>query len=546
MKLYISYYGNYVSIVEGVYNAKKDKYNIKNVTFLSEEDVKLDGNDRYGLLREALRLNKSKVKNVVFSLNTRDVIIKPNNVQKVSPKDLDGIMNNEMYEMMSLDYDEYTFSYEVLNEKEVDGEEILDVVVAAISNDELDIILSVFKEFKLNIERIDTMTTSYSRLLKKVEYEDMMVINTGRYGSFVNIYENDSLFIYDNIPVRINDNSNYAVALALVDEVKGLTNFYSSRHFGKTLDNILLVGESNNNQYVKESFDESFNGKVIVGIENLFDIEEDLQGDIQGFEISKACDVIGSMCEPKDKKGYKNINLLPMHLRDKQRKNELLKNGLVVVPVVVGVLALPYIGFGVLNSSVEKQTQLAQGRLDEILIEFQGIQDIDAQISKAKDEIGIYDMLNSKYVKWGDVLASIDKNIPYRADLTNIDVYYDSSIDESESSENTESQNQTNENSDESSNNNEDSSNNEENNNGENTESTDEETETAIYDQIPNVIEIQGIAITPEKIGQFVYSLNKLTYFKSVELKSSAEDEENGGYTFHIVLVLREGVVSGE
>ena len=34
MKLYISYYGNYVSIVEGKYNYKKDKYVIKNLQFI--------------------------------------------------------------------------------------------------------------------------------------------------------------------------------------------------------------------------------------------------------------------------------------------------------------------------------------------------------------------------------------------------------------------------------------------------------------------------------------------------------------------------------
>ena len=69
MKLYIAYYESYVSIIEGKYNRKKDKFNIKNCTFLSAEDVNIDLNDKYSLLKEALKINKSKVKDVVLLLH---------------------------------------------------------------------------------------------------------------------------------------------------------------------------------------------------------------------------------------------------------------------------------------------------------------------------------------------------------------------------------------------------------------------------------------------------------------------------------------------
>ena len=54
MKLYISYYGNCLSMVEGRYNSKKDKYTIKNYMFLSDKEVDIDYNDKYSLLKEAL------------------------------------------------------------------------------------------------------------------------------------------------------------------------------------------------------------------------------------------------------------------------------------------------------------------------------------------------------------------------------------------------------------------------------------------------------------------------------------------------------------
>ena len=228
MGIYISYYGNYVSIVEGTYNNKKLKYNIKSIKSISTEDVELNNNDKYALLREALGVIDSKNKNIVLSLNTRDVIIKSNQMPKMQPKDLDGVMNNEMYEMMSLHDEQYTFSYEVTNETQQDGKQEIDVIMAAISNNEIEIIMNIFKEYKLNLTRIDTISTAYARLLNHLEYEDIMAIDVGSYGSIVNIYKNDSLFIHDNIPVKINKNSNKMVAIALAEEVRGLTNFYAS------------------------------------------------------------------------------------------------------------------------------------------------------------------------------------------------------------------------------------------------------------------------------------------------------------------------------
>jgi type IV pilus assembly protein PilM len=354
------------------------------------------------------------------------------------------------------------------------------------------------------------------------------MLNVGSYGSSVNIYKEDSLFIHDNIPVRINEQANYSVALALVDEIKGLMNFYSSRNFGKNVDTIVLVGESNKNNYIMESFNETFNSNIVVGIEELFDIEEDVQGDLQSHEISKACDILGSMCIPNDKKGYAYMNLLPLSLRNKQKKSDLLKQGIIVVPIALGILAAPYLIFGAMDMKVKYDTNLAQSKLDEITIQYKDIEDIDDKIKRSKDEVAIYDMLSSKSVRWGNILTSIDKSIPYKADLTSIDAYYENETVDVKPDENKEEKQE------------------QKNTNEKNTESDKEESETPIYEQIPNIIEIEGIANNPDKVGQFTRSLSKMNYFESVKLKDSSEDEENGGYTFNIVLVLREGAVSGE
>lgn len=509
MKLYISYYGNYVSIVEGMYNHKKYKYILKNVQFISSEDVEIDYEDKYSFLKQALKLIKFKSKNVVLCLNTRDVIIKQNSVAKVNQKDLDGLMKNEIYEMMSLDNAKYTFSYEVT--KENSEENTLDVITAAILNDELDIILNIFKENKLNLECIDTISTSYNRLLKNVIYENIMMLNIGIYGSLVNIYINDSLFIHDNIPVKITNQTNYAVCLELIEELRGLMTFYSSRNYGNSIDKIVLVGEQNNNREVIEAFKEKIDIEILQGIECLpgieclFDIEKHVKGNLKNYEISKISDALGSMLISKDKKKYNTMNLLPYSIIKNQRKKEFVKGVLNTLVISSIILSIPYFTLKVLNYDINKIIELEQNNLNKINDEYKGIEDIEKRIENLEEEISIYYNLENKSTNWEKVLTEIERNIPYTVDLTNIEIYYQ-----------------------------EDESNSE------------EENETPIYEQIPNTIVIDGIANNSSRIGQFVYSLTKTSYFEAVELKNSILNEEIGGYNFNIVAVLKEGAVLNE
>ncbi|MGL5695037.1 MAG: PilN domain-containing protein, partial [Peptostreptococcaceae bacterium] len=269
---------------------------------------------------------------------------------------------------------------------------------------------------------------------------------------------------------------------------------------------------------------DNFNTSIVKGIENLFDINEDIQGDLQEEELSKVCDILGSMSIVKDKKSYSHMNLLPTKQRSKQRKKDTVKQYVLAAPIALGIISAPYFIFGAMNMNVQHETNLAQARLDEIILEHKGIEDINSRIEKAEEEINIYDMLSSKDITWNKMLTDIDKNIPYRVDLTNLSVIYEEPVlPEGETNE-------------------------ESNNDSQGTENQGEgeQTETPIYEKIPNTITIEGISKSPDYVGQFVYNLNKLSYFESVSLKSSIEDKEKGVQNFNIVLALKEGAISNE
>ncbi len=528
-KLYISYYGNFVSIVEGEYNKKKQKYNIKNTYFLAQAELEdIDYSDRYQVLKEALNRLEHKSEDVVLCLNTRDVIVKSNSIPQIAPKELSQMMDMEIDEIMSLERDDYVFSYEVSREFEESGTNYLDLILAGIRKEEVEKIIDIFKEYKLNLNSIDTLPTSYLRILKQVDYEDMMIINLGEYGSIVDIYKQNSLFIHDNIPIKIDMEYGYSQSVSLADEAMGLMNYYSSRNFGKNIDYILLIGVYSNNIELINVFKERFKSDVVQGIEKFIDIDASFSNtksldlinrislDIKNLII----DNLGSMLIGVEKSKYPSMNLLTKELRDKQNRIEKLKTLGFIVPVVATIGLIPYLFLMGMDTLKQKELKIIQSKIDEIILEYKEIEDIESEIAKIKEEIGIYDMLASKQPTWGNILADIDKKIPYKVDLKNLSLSYDASLALSGESKSKEPDNQSN--------------------------TDNEQTEQPIYEQIPNVLKIDAVAATPTYAGQFAYNLKGLGYFKKVDLLNVHEIEQDSKkvYSFVITAVLKEGVVT--
>ena len=523
-KLYISYYEDYVSVVEGTYNRKKEKFIIKNKFFISNSDINLDySTDKYELIRQALIRGQFKSKDVILCLNTRDVIIKSNKIPKVDKKDLQGIMNMEIDELISLDKDNYIFSYEVTTEDEEEGTEFIEMILAAIPKNEADKLIELLSEFNLNVEAIDTIATSCLRILKLIEYDDIMIANVGDYGTIIDIYKYDRLFIHDNIPIRITkENSEYQSSL-ITNEVNGLMNYYSSRNFGKSVDKIVTIGKYAYNKDLENAFSIAFTSELVKGMENLFDIDESLKGNIKEDEISLIVDTLGCMLRYEDKKSYPWINLIPRELKLKQTRKENRKKIYKVASIILIILAIPYTFMTIAIDNKQKELKNLDNQINQARIRDEEIVKIQKDISSKKSELKIYEMILSKQVTWAPILKAISTNIPYSVDITKLDGTYDKSlIEKSKGTKDTEDTSKK-------------TSDNEQN---------DKEDETPLYDQIPNTITIEGNSSFTRNIGQFVYKLNESGYFKGVKLENIKKDENKNIYTYLIKAYLKEGVIS--
>ncbi|MCC0705622.1 PilN domain-containing protein [Clostridioides sp. ES-S-0190-01] len=568
-KVYVSYYGDSISIVEGRYKHDKDKFYIKNFNVFSIEDIAQDfSKEKYALLRYALENVKLKSKHIVFCLNTRDVILKPQKLPKMDKKDLDGFMKLEMDEMMALESDEYVFSYEVSSEisDRSEGEEAsLNLIIGAIKKEEINAIVDIIHEFDLVLDRIDTLSTAYLRILKNLDYNDIMVTNISDNSTIINIYKKDTLFISDNIPIRITAKDMEMQLLNVVEESKGLMNYYSSRNFGKVTDTILILGKRYSNKLIYEAFSSAFSNYVSQGLTEIMDIADMVSGDIDEDDINSIVELLGCMIEPKDKKDFENINFLPIDILRKQMKAKQIKSVMKMAPVVILVISIPYLCLIFSNSLANKELENVNDEIRNIESAYYQIGNIEKMIQSKTEEIKVYDMLIGKKVKWENLLDDIDKNTPSRVELMSLSTTYQNlgTTNKTENSNNNKtttnksSSNETKSNTKSSSDGDKASSDLNEDrttnvsealtgDSGTDSADTDKDDKTPLYDKIPNVINIEGNAKDSSYVGQFLYKLKGLYYFEDVKLHSIKGNEENSNYTFNMTLYLKEGVLTNE
>lgn len=569
-KVYVSYYGDSISIVEGRYKHDKDKFYIKNFNVFSIEDIAQDfSKEKYALLRYALENVKLKSKHIVFCLNTRDVILKPQKLPKMDKKDLDGFMKLEMDEMMALESDEYVFSYEVsseISDRSEGEEDSLNLIIGAIKKEEINAIVDIIHEFDLVLDRIDTLSTAYLRILKSLDYNDIMVTNISDNSTIINIYKKDTLFISDNIPIRITAKDMEMQLLNVVEESKGLMNYYSSRNFGKVTDTILILGKRYSNKLIYEAFSSAFSNHVSQGLTEIMDIADMVSGDIDEDDINSIVELLGCMIEPKGKKDFENINFLPMDILRKQMKAKQIKSVMKIAPVVILVISIPYLCLIFSNSLANKELENVNDEIRNIESAYYQIGNIEKMIQSKTEEIKVYDMLIGKKVKWENLLDDIDKNTPSRVELTSLSTTYQgvgttnktensdnnktntskSNNDEAKTSTNTKSNNSESKNSNDL---NEDKTVNVAealNGNEESDSNTEADDKTPLYDKIPNVLNIEGNAKDSSYVGQFLYKLKGLYYFEDVKLHSIKSNGEDSNYTFNMTLYLKEGVLTNE
>ena len=198
--------------------------------------------DNVNILKEFLQQNNMKAVKVVAGLGQAGVITRSIQVPKMIPKDLDGLMKLNSNDYLPLSPEEYAFDYKVLGEVQDNDREFLEVMVAAVSHRQVEQCTLLLEQAGLKPLVFDILPNMLLRLFGHLPYQDNMVVDGGMDGTHLAIFKGKNLFMYADIPIRINLQGNYDFT-ELVKEMSGYMDYFSSRNFGKTVDGVTILGE---------------------------------------------------------------------------------------------------------------------------------------------------------------------------------------------------------------------------------------------------------------------------------------------------------------
>ena len=159
-------------------------------------------------------------------------------------------------------------------------------------------------------------------------------------------------------------------------------NYYSSRNFGKSIEDILFIGAYAQNVDLIQVFKERFKSNIAVGLDKFIDIQNDFTNDMPFETIKMIVDNLEIMLRYAEKSKYSLINLVTKEIRDKQNRVNKLKE-ISVIAIAFGVIALlPYMFFTGINILKQKELKIIQAQIDDIMIDYKEIENIGEEIKK--------------------------------------------------------------------------------------------------------------------------------------------------------------------
>ncbi|GEM_PF-1266421 len=183
-----------------------------------------------------------KATGVVAGLGQSGVITRSVRVPQMSLKNLQKMMQLEINEYLPVSPEEYAFDYKVLDEVEEDGQRYLELMVAAVNRNQTEHYAMLLERAGLKPLVFDILPNMLYRLLGYMAYKDVLIIDGSSDGTRLVIFKGKSLFMYADIPFAVNTGGDNDLSV-LASEISGFLDYFSSRNFGKPVDNIRVLGE---------------------------------------------------------------------------------------------------------------------------------------------------------------------------------------------------------------------------------------------------------------------------------------------------------------
>jgi len=211
-----------------------------------------------GLIRKALKNNAIKESKYNLCISDKGIITRVVKLPNMEFKDLKNFMKLSIQQYFPIKPEEYLFDYKIQEVNEKDEKAYYNVLLVAIPKNTVEYYAGIFLKCKMKPKIISIYSDVVTNLFVKLVGNDCAVMDMTYNQTEFLMLEGKSLFINSIINYAIPkseegvDNEVYLKNLQVeelgedfgsaVETLKNYLNFFSTRHQGKILDEVYLIG----------------------------------------------------------------------------------------------------------------------------------------------------------------------------------------------------------------------------------------------------------------------------------------------------------------
>lgn len=212
-----------------------------------------------GLIKTALKSNKVNFKTYSLCISNQEVVTRVIKLPKMPFKDLNSFVSLSIQQYFPIRSEGYSFDYKVQSINENDEQNYYNLFLVAIPTLIIDYYCGILLKCGLRPKKVDIYADVVSEVFHEFIGSDIAVVDMSYNFTEFSILEGKSIFINSMINYalpRAKDAENEKEFLKHLDEdglgedfpstyetIKSYLNFFSSRHNGKTIQEVYFIGE---------------------------------------------------------------------------------------------------------------------------------------------------------------------------------------------------------------------------------------------------------------------------------------------------------------
>lgn len=367
-------------------------------------------------IQQLIKDNKIKDTKVDIILNWDNIITRVIETAIMSKRELKAFIDNNIEEYFAVSMKEYCYDYEILSVDKSEENKKMNILLAAVQRIKLKEIMDFFKVCNLQPVSISIYPSSILNLFIDECDKSLAVLDINSGKSTLTIIDEGNVFLYSNISNESykEDEDEFA---EIVENLDYFLNFYSTRHFGKKIDNIYIIGEFYNNEKLLSLIKTQSAVDTRAGLDRKSfrvvdkgNVNSILYGDILGYAI------------PLKSIYNKDINFLNK-LNEKEHKEQsenrvIIKEVMVLSAISVSLISATIIyskvnGIRYDTSKLEKQVMalnIIDGELNKL----------DMEKSQYKNKVQAMTKMEEEDFNYLKILEAVKKGLPKEIYLRSI------------------------------------------------------------------------------------------------------------------------------